>query len=134
MDVSGQRDITGGPTERDGNETGGDLPSSGDVSLGSGDKGHDPDQVQGDGVESQERDGGGDVIGQEQDREGSEEFTKVGSSGDDLRPGRGTEDLLGEDGTETVFEVSVTVQGGTGGVERLATVFACVSARPETHL
>lgn len=111
LDVSSERHVTSSPTVRDRDEDGGELPGGTDIATGVGEERHHPDEVEQQSIQTQPGHGGGDGLGEDHDREGTEQFTKVGTADDDLRIGRNTNDGTGVDGSKTVLEVSVTVKG-----------------------
>lgn len=58
------------------------------------------------------------MIGEEENGEGTKEFTEVRPTNDDLRPGTGAENTLCEGGGEGVFHEPVKVEGhGVAGEE-----------------
>lgn len=62
-----------------------------------------PDDKEGEGVESEEGERGLDVLGEEEDREGTEELSEVGAADHDLRVRRVVHDSLGNGRSESVL-------------------------------
>lgn len=113
LDVSSERDVSGGPSVRDRQEARSGDPRPSDVPLSDAIRkdGHNPDDVERKGVESEPWQRGWHTVGQEEDSEGTEEFAEVGASNDDLRPCRGAEDSSGVSGRKGRLEESVQIEG-----------------------
>ena len=104
-------DITGGPAERDGKEAQSSVPSPFDVALCDARKSrHDPDNVEGQSIESEPGEGSRDSVRHEEDGQCAEEFTKVGTTDDDLRPSGSSEDTTSISWCEGGLEESMEVE------------------------
>jgi hypothetical protein len=84
LDVRRERHVSGGPSEGDGDEAAGDLPRPADI-LGGGlrERGQDPNDVEGERVETEPGEGSGDIVAEQKDSGGTKELAKVGSTDDD---------------------------------------------------
>lgn len=101
LDVGSKGDITGSPTEGDGDPDGGQGPGIGKGFGGIGvGVGEDPDDQETESIETQPGDGSLDGLGKEEDEEGTEKLTKVGTTDHDLGVGRLAKDVLGKGGRE----------------------------------
>ena len=110
LDKGGEGDITRSPAHGDGDEDGGNNPSSlkrVETKGSGGDFVEDPGNRKGEGVETEPREGSLHSVGEDEDKQGTEQLTKVGTTNQKGRVGGFLEDELGVVGTKTVFQVPV---------------------------
>lgn len=112
MDVGSEGDITGSPTEGDGDPDGGQGPGKSEgVFLRGVGVGKDPNNQETESIETQPGDGSLDDLGKEKDEEGTEELTKVGASDHDLGVSTLHEDVLCKGGRELGLEITMGEEG-----------------------